>query len=99
MCIISDDRELTAVMLLKLSKKINQKIDILTLAAIGLDMDEDVVEGILTDNKDEIHMAVLGVLKIWKRSQQDSKTAFKNLCDALRNKDVDMEFLIDQTLQ
>ena len=86
-------------MLLKLSKKINQKIDILTLATIGLDMDEDDVDGILRDNKDEIHMAVYNVLKVWKRSEPDSKTAFTNLCDALKNKDVNMESLIDETLQ
>ena len=99
MHVLSDEKELTAAMLLKLSKKINQKIDILTLATIGLDMDEDDVDGILRNNKDEIHMAVRGVLKVWKRSQPDSKTAFINLCEALRNKDVNLESLIDETLQ
>ena len=44
-------------------------------------------------------MAVRGVLKVWRRSQPDSKTAFINLCDALKNKDVNMESLIDETLQ
>ena len=86
-------------MLLKLSKKINQKIDILTLATIGLDMDEDVVEGILKDNKDEIHMAVHGVLKVWKRSQSDAKAAHAKLCEALRNSDVNMGSLIGETLR
>ena len=95
MYVISDGKDLTAAMLLKLSKKINRKIDILTLATIGLDMDEDEVEGILRDNQDEIHMAVYAVLKVWRRSQPDSKTAFKNLCDALRNNDVNMESLIE----
>ena len=85
-------------MLLKLSKKINKKIDILTLATIGLDMDEYVVEGILKDNKDEIHMAVHGVLKVWRRSEPDSKIAFKKLCEALRNKDVNMESFIEECL-
>ena len=80
-------------------KENQKKIDILTLATIGLDMDEDGVDGILRDNKDEIHMAVYNVLKVWKRSQPDSKTAFTNLCAALRNKNVNMEYLIDDTLQ
>ena len=86
-------------MLLKLSKKIYKKIDILTLATIGLDMDEDEVEGILEDNKDEIHVAARCVLKVWKRSQLDTKSAYKNLCDALRNKDVNMQSLIGETLE
>ena len=85
-------------MLLKLSKKINKKIDILTLATIGLGMDEDMVEGKLKDNQDEIHMAVHGVLKVWRRSEPDSKTAFKKLCHALRNKDVNMESFIEECL-
>ena len=96
---ISDEKELTAAMLLKLSKKINQKIDILTLATIGLDMDTNVVKGLLKDNQDEIHMAVHAVLENWMRSQPDRKTAYGKLCDALRNKDVNMESLIDETLQ
>ena len=85
-------------MLLKLSKKINQKSDILTLATIGLDMDEDDVERNLTDSKNEIHMAVRGVLKVWRRSQPDSTTAYGKLCDALRHKDVNMESFINEAL-
>ena len=49
-------------MLVKLSRKISQKIDILALATIGLDMDTNVVKGLLKDNQDEIHMAVHAVL-------------------------------------
>ena len=97
--VIPGEKELTAAMLLKLSKKINRKIDILTLATTGLDMDEDVVEGKLKDNKDEIHMGVYGVLKVWMRSQPDSKRAYVKLCDALRHSDVNMGSLIAETLQ
>ena len=35
------------------------------------------------------------VLKVWKRSQPDSKTAYTKLCEALRNKDVNMESFIE----
>ena len=96
--VILGEKELTSVMLLRLSRKINKKIHILTRATIGLDMGEDVVEGILKDNKDEIHMAVRDVLKVWKRSQPDSKTAFQKLCEALRNNDVNMESFIEECL-
>ena len=47
-------------------------------------MDEDDVDGILADNRDEIHMVVRGVLKKWSKSQPDNQTAYKNLCAALR---------------
>ena len=85
-------------MLLKLARKINQKIDLLTLATLGLDMDENVVDGMLRDNRDEIHMAVRGVLNVWKRSQPDAKTAYIKLCEALRNEDVKMESFIEECL-
>ena len=85
-------------MLLKLSKKINQKIDILTLATIGLGMETHVVKGLLKDNQDEIHMAVHAVLEVWVRSQLDRKTAYANICNALRKKDVNMESFINEAL-
>ena len=85
-------------MLLKVSKKISKKIDILTLATIGLNMETHVVKGLLKDNQDEIHMAVHAVLEVWMRSQSDSKTAFQKLCEALRDKDVNMESFIEQCL-
>ena len=90
--------ELKTAMLLKLSKKISREIGILTLAIVGLNMDENVVEGMLKD-KNEIHMVVHGVLKVWRRSQTDSKIAYTKLCAALRNKDVNMVSLIGETLQ
>ena len=85
-------------MLLKLSKKLNKKIDILTLGTIGLDMREETIAGQLKDNESEINMAALAMLKTWKRSQPDSKIAYRKLCEALRNTDVDMAFLIKDTL-
>ena len=91
-------KELDAKMLLKLSKKLIKKIDILTLGTIGLDMKEEDIEGQLKDNESEINMAALGMLKMWMRSQPDGKIAFRKLCEALRNPDVNMEFLIKDTL-
>ena len=65
------EKELMPKMLIRLSKKINKKIDILTLATIGLGMETHVVKGLLKDNETEIHMAVHDVLEVWMRSQSD----------------------------
>ena len=85
-------------MLLRISRKINKEIDILTLATIGLNMEVHVVKGLLKDNQREIHMAVHAVLEVWMRSHSDSKTAYAKLCDALRNKDVNMDSFIEDCL-
>ena len=92
------EKELDSKMLLKLSKKLNRKIDILTLGTVGLDMKEEVIEGQLKDNESEIHMAALGMLKTWMRSQPDGKIAYRKLCEALKHPDVDMAFLIKDAL-
>ena len=96
--VILGEKALTSGMLLRLSKKINKEIDILTLATIGLDMEAHVVKGLLKDNQREIHMAVHAVLEVWMRSQSDTKTAYARLCDALRNNDVNMESFIEECL-
>ena len=97
-CFFPAVKELDAKMLLKLSKKLNKMMDILTLGTIGLGMKEEVIEGQLKDNESEINMAALGMLKMWMRSQPDGKIAYRKLCEALRNPDVNMEFLIKDTL-
>ena len=74
-------------------------MDILTLGTIGLDMKEEVIQGHLKNNESEINMAALEMLRTWKRSQPDGKIAHRKLCEALKNPDVDMEFLIKDALQ
>ena len=85
-------------MLLRISSKIPKEFDILRLATIGLNIEVNEVKGLLKDNQREIHMAVHAVLEVWMRSQTDSKRAYAKLCDALRNKDVNMESFIEECL-
>ena len=86
-------------MVVKLSKRINDPMDLLMLGTLGLNMKEEDLAGHLQNKKDNIHMAAYGVLKTWKASQPDRKVAYKNLCEALRHKDVDMKSLIKEVLQ
>ena len=85
-------------MVIKLSKKINDPMDLLMLGTLGLNRKEEELAGHLQDKKNSIHMAAYGVLKTWKASQPDRKVAYEKLCEALGHKDVDMKYLIEEAL-
>ena len=95
----TDNKELTDGMILKLAKRINTPIDLLSLGTLGLDMKEEVLAGHLQNKKTDIHMAAYGVLREWRTSQPNRKAAYVKLCEALRHEDVDMESLIEEVLQ
>ena len=86
-------------MVVKLAKRINDAMDLISLGTIGLDMKEEVLARHLHDKKDNINMAAYEVLKTWKASQPNRTVAFEKLCIALGHKDVDMESLIGEVLQ
>ena len=55
-------------------------------------MDESTVDGHLTQNS--ITTAAHKVFKQWGNSQPDLNTAYTVICEALKHKDVKMEYLI-----
>ena len=92
-------RELTSAMVLKLAKRMNDPIDILTLGMNGLHMKEEDIERHLQEHKPNLIMAARGMLNTWKASQPDDRAAYERLCEALRDKDVNMNSLVKQVLQ
>ena len=97
MILILGTKELTGDMLLKLAKKISKPFDILTLGRTGLKLDLSVVETAISNNKDDVNMAMYDVLKKFRVSQPDAKIAYDNLCEALTA--VNMDSLIQEVLQ
>ena len=61
--IAGEESELSTAMLLKLSKFYHSNEDIYSFTLLGLEMDENVVEGHLQNKKDDIHSAVFQILK------------------------------------
>ena len=86
-------------MMLKLSKFYQSEEEVLTFALFGLKMDENVVGVHLKNKKDDFHSAVFQILKDWRKTQDDAKMAYQNLCKALRQKDVNTPAYIKQALQ
>ena len=97
MIFILGTKELTEYMLLDLSEKISKPFDIMKLGGKGLKLDLSVVETAISNNKDDVNMAMYDVLKKWRVSQPDSKMAYNNLCEALTV--VNMDSLIQEVLQ
>ena len=97
---ISDDRELTGPMLIKLAKHVSREIDVLTLAVIGLGMKENDVKHHLKcrDHDGEIHMAMYNILVEWRKTQPNNRTAYINLGQALVHEDVNMGLLAAEDL-
>ena len=69
MILILGTKELTGDMLLKLAKKISKPFDILTLGRTGLKLDLSVVETAISNNKDDVNMAMYDVMKKFRVSQ------------------------------
>ena len=68
----------------------------MTLAVTGLKMETSKVRSCLTNNKDDISMAMHDVLSEWNSSYGNKKTAYKVLCEALEA--VNMGALINEAL-
>ena len=80
-----------------LAMKISKPSQILTLGRMGLKLSLSVVETSMHNNKDDVNMAMYDVLKQWRVSQPDAKTAYYNLCEALAV--VSMNSLIHEVLE
>ena len=83
-------------MILKLAEEFTTKRDVMTLAVTGLGIKTNKVRRCLTNNTDDISMAMHDVLCEWNSSYQNKKTAYKELCKALD--DVNMSALINEAL-
>ena len=85
-------------MIVKLSEKITCKFDLRKFATYGLDMEDPTVNKNFQNEKD-INEAAYQVLREWRTSQDNDKVAYKNLCEALKDKDVNMKAHIQNVLE
>ena len=83
-------------MVLKLSKEFTTKREVMTLAVTGLGITSSYVRSCLTNNKDDISVAMHDVLSEWNSSYGNKKNAYTALCKALD--DVNMGALINEAL-
>ena len=89
--------ELTEKSLLLLSRRLTKEAEIHSLAVDGLEMKNHVIDKFLSDNKGDITTAAYKLLNEWFKNQSDRKTAYVNICRAL--KDAEMEFYIKDVLE
>ena len=66
-------------MVLNLAKEFTTKREVMTLAVIGLGIKSSNVRSCLTNNKDDITMAMHDVLSEWNSSYGNKKRAYKVL--------------------
>ena len=83
-------------MVLNLAYKFATKEDVMTLTVTGLGIETSTVTSCLTNNEDDINMAMHDVLIEWNNFHRNKKTAYKKLCKALD--DVNMSALINEAL-
>ena len=83
-------------MVLKLAKEFTTRREVMTLAVIGLGIKSSKVIRSLTNNKDDITMAMHDVLSEWNISYGNKRTAYKRLCKALD--DVSMSARMNEAL-
>ena len=76
--------------MLRLSKHINDALELNCLAIIGLELDENVVDKHIKNN-DQFNMAVFRVLKEWSNSIESPEEAYRILYEALGKEGVDMK--------
>ena len=86
-----NSRELTDIMMNKLSNEITGKTELRNLGIQGLCLEAKTVERHITNNPD-ITSAAHHVLFEWLDRHEDRKVAYKMLCDALKT--VNMQFKI-----
>ena len=77
-----------------ISKRISNDLELYALACIGLGLDEHTVDSHVKNNSD-IHVSAFHVLKHWRQTQNDARTAYVNMCKALRHDDVNMASYVD----
>ena len=77
-------QELTDKKLHALSTKITKTSELRKLGINGLNLKAEEVEAPITNNPVDINTAAYEMLSGWYKGQPDTKTAFKNLCGALR---------------
>ena len=83
-------------MALKLAEEFTTKREVMTLAVTGLGIKTSKVTRCLTNNSDDISMAMYDVLSEWNKAQMDKRTAYKELCKALEN--INKSALINEAL-
>ena len=71
-------------MLLELSVRLSEGLDLRKLATIGLKIAEHKIDGEINSNKSDTRKAALAILKNGHKTQTDSKAAYCELCRALK---------------
>ena len=66
------------------------------LATNGLQMEDYEIKRHVENNRSDITTSSHSLLIDWRNTQEDSKTAHTNMCDALRR--VGMQFLVKELL-
>ena len=87
--------KLTYEKLLQLSENLN-KDQLRTLAIKGLKMAGDKIDPHLYDNSSDIKTAVYNFLKEWRDSQENEKSAYSNICEALERAEMPLKINILQ---
>ena len=88
----AEAEQFTDVRLLKLSNRITDRLKLRSLAIIGLGKTIPEVERHMQNT--DITDAAYNILCEWRDSQENNEVAYKNICKALKNDEVDMQFLI-----
>ena len=70
-------------MLLELSVRFCEELDLRKLATIGLNLVDHKIDGEINSNKTDTRKAALAILKNWRKTQTDPKVAYCELCRAL----------------
>ena len=82
-------------MLVRLSSKFTDEQELVMLAAIGLEMDDYVIERHLNDRPGDLKSAAYNILKEWRMKQKNNQVAYGTIVTALRK--VDLENYIAAT--
>ena len=84
--------------LVLLSQEINTVQELRKLATIGLRISDPTIAKNLY-KQDDINETAYQVLLEWRKSQDNHKVAYVNLCKALRHKHVNLSSLIENVLE
>ena len=74
---------LTDEMLLDLSKRLNNALDLVNLATLGLGVPSHIIDGCIYKNRPDIIMAAREVLNHWVMSQRNPYVAYTGMFKAL----------------
>ena len=88
--------ELTDQRVQRLCLAITSERVLRTLGVIGLQLEVKFIDTNIFDYRNDIATAAYYTLKEWLLSKRNRKIAYKELCEALALKDVNMSFLIEQ---